>query len=87
MELNFRLNQDKKVVEIFLEIVTKDKNNKKLPPLKWQTINIDPETGKYTYATTIVLYDSKKGNLSLINENEIQNCIMIDHIKALNLPI
>ena len=75
------------MVEIFLEIVTKDKNNQKLPPLKWQTINIDPETGKYTYSTTIVLYDSNKGNLSLINENEIQNCIMIDQIKALNLPI
>lgn len=44
LELNFRLNQENKVVEIFIDIITKDNNNQKLPPLKWQTIKIDPIT-------------------------------------------
>lgn len=78
LELNFRLNQDKKVVEISLEIITKDINKQTLSQLKWQTITIDPETGKFTYENFIVLYDSVKGNLSLISENEKQNCIQFD---------
>jgi len=45
LELNFRLNKEHKVVEIFIDIITKDDNNQKLPPLKWQTIKIDPITG------------------------------------------
>lgn len=87
MELNFRLNKEQKVVEIFIEIVTKDNNDQKLPPLKWQTIKINPVTGDYTYETTIVLYDSEKGELTLVDESKKNNCIMMDYIKALNLPI
>jgi len=71
-----------------MEVVTKpDKDSEVTSKFIIQTITIDSDSGKYKIETKIVLYDSYIGNLSLVDEDEKQNCIAIDFIKALDLHI
>jgi len=87
--LTFKVNSDdNKLKEIFMQVVTKpDKESEVTNEFIFQTITIDSDSGKYKIETKIVLYDCVTGSLSLVDEDEKQNCIAIDFIKALDLHI